>query len=128
MALSRRIIGLVSLLQRCRRARASAGTLGSTHEPTLMQTTLVLRRTMRITSASPQSYSFLDLTGPHRGPPYAQYGHSRHIMGLYEQQARRRTMPHIVTPDLARSSSKVLSKPMEGFTDLRCRLHPKNTS
>ena len=115
MPLSRRIIGLVSLLQRCRRARASAGTLGSTHEPTLMQTTLVLRRTMRITSASPQSYSFLDLTGPHRGPPYAQYGHSRHIMGLYEQQARRRTMPHIVTPDLARSSRKVLGRAPTGF-------------
>ena len=62
MPLSRRIIGLVSLLQRCRRARVSAGVLGTTHEPTPMQTTLGLRRTMRITSASPQSYSFLDLT------------------------------------------------------------------
>ena len=31
----------MSLLQRCRRARASAGTLGNTHEPTPMQTTLV---------------------------------------------------------------------------------------
>jgi hypothetical protein len=57
MPLSRRIIGLVSLLQRCRRARASAGIFGSTHEPTLMQTTLFLRRTMRFTSASPQSES-----------------------------------------------------------------------
>jgi hypothetical protein len=69
MPVSGRIIGLVSLLQLCRRARASAGKLGSTHEPTLMQTTLVLRRTMGITSASRQSHSFLDLTGPHRAPP-----------------------------------------------------------
>ena len=98
MPLSRRIIGLVSLLQRCRRARASAGILGTTHEPTPMQATLFLRRTMRVTSASPQCYSFLDLTWPHRGPPYAQYGHSRHIMGLYDQQAERRTMCHNVTP------------------------------
>jgi hypothetical protein len=50
-----------------------------------MQTTLVSRRAMRITLPSPQSYSFLDLTRPHRGPPYAQYGHSQHIMGLYDQ-------------------------------------------
>ena len=97
-ALRRRIIGLVSLLQRCRRARASAGASDSTHEPTPMQTTLLSRRTMRITLPSPQSYSFLDLTGPHRGPPYAQYGHSRHIMGLYDPQAQRRTMCHNVTP------------------------------
>jgi hypothetical protein len=125
MPLSRRIIGLVSLLQRCRRARASAGTLGSTHEPTLMQTTLVLRRTMRITSASPQSYSFLDLTGPHRGPPYAQYGHCRHIMGLHEQQARRRTMPHNVTPDLARSWRKVTQRAQRGFHRLEKLPTPK---
>ncbi len=125
MHISRRIIGLVSLLQRCRRARASAGTLGSTHEPTLMQTTLVLRRTMRITSASPQSYSFLDLTGLHRGPPYAQYGHSRHIMGLYDQQARRRTMPHNVTPDLARSSRKVMVRALRGFHRLMMPPAPK---
>ena len=88
MPLSRRVIGLVSLPERCSRARASAGTLGSRHEPTPMQTTLVLRPTMRVTSASPHSYSFLDLTGPHRPPPYGQYGHARHIMGLYDQQAR----------------------------------------
>jgi hypothetical protein len=86
--LNRRIIGLVSLLQRCRRARASADTLGSRHEPTPMQTTLVLRRTMRVTSPSTHSHSFLDLTGPDRRPSYAQYGHSRHIMGLCPQQAR----------------------------------------
>ena len=125
MPLSRRIIGLVSLLQRCRRARASAGTLGSTHEPTLMQTALFLRRTMRITSASPQSYSFLDLTGPHRGPPYAQYGHSRHIMGLYDQQARRRTMPHNVTPDLARSSRRVQTRVPRGSHRLEMLPAPK---
>ena len=126
MPLSRRIIGLVSLLQRCRRARASAGTLDGTHEPTPMQTTLVLRRTMRITSASPQSYSFLDLTGPHRGPPYAQYGHSRHIMGLYDQQARRRTMLHNVTPDLAKSSGKVRTRVHGGFDRLEMLPTPKN--
>ena len=50
-----------------------------------MQTTLVLRRAMRITLPSPQCYSFLDLTRPHGGPPYGQYGHSQHIMGLYDQ-------------------------------------------
>ena len=59
---NRRIIGLVSLLQRCRQARASAGTLGSRREPTPMQTTLVLRRAMRVTSPCTHSYSFPDLT------------------------------------------------------------------
>ena len=65
---------------------------------------MVLRRTKRVSSASPQSYSFLDLTGPHNGPPYAQFGHGRHIMGLYDRLARRRTMLHNVTQDLAKSS------------------------
>jgi len=116
----------VSLLQRCRRARASAGTLDGTHKPTPMQTTLVLRRTMRITSASPHSYSFLDLTGPHRGPPYAQYGHGRHIMGLYDQHARRRTMLHYVTPDLAQSSREISSRANKGFHHLEMLLTPKN--
>jgi hypothetical protein len=72
-----------------------------------MQTTLVLRRTMSVASASPHSYSFLDLTGPHRAPPYGQYGHARHIMGLYDQQARRRTILHYATPDLAKSSREI---------------------
>jgi len=58
------LIGLVSLPQRCGRARASAGTFGSRREPTPMRTTLVLRRTMRVTSpcTSTHSYSFPDLT------------------------------------------------------------------
>ena len=118
MPLSRRVIGLVSLPQRCRRARASAGTLGSRHEPTPMQTTLVLRRTMSVASASPHSYSFLDLTGPHRGPPYAQYGHGRHIMGIYNQHARRRTMLHYVTPDSAQSSGEISRRANKGFHHL----------
>jgi len=126
MPLSRRIIGLVSLPQRCSRAHASAGTLGSRHEPTPMQTTLVLRRTVRVTSASPHSYSFLDLTGPHRGPPYAQYGHGRHIMGLYDQHARRRTMLHYVTPDLAKSSGETSYRANKGFHHLKMLLTPKN--
>jgi hypothetical protein len=91
-----------------------------------MQTTLVSRRAMRITSPSPQSYSFLDLTGPHRGPPYAQYGHSRHIMGLYDQQAQRRTMCHNVTPDLAKSSRKVRARVHEGFHHLKMLRTSKN--
>ena len=104
MPLGRRIIGLVSLLQRGRRARTSADILGSRLEPIPIQTAMVLRRTKRVSSASPQSYSFLDLTGPHNGPPYAQFGHGRHIMGLYDRLARRRTMLHNVTQDLAKSS------------------------
>ena len=125
---SRRVIGLASLPQRCSRARASAGTLGSRHEPTPMQTTLVLRPTMRVTSASPpsHSYSFLDLTGPHRGPPYAQYGHGRHIMGLYDQHARRRTMLHYVTPGLAQSSREISNRANKGFHHLEMLLTPKN--
>jgi len=91
-----------------------------------MQTTLVSRRAMRITLPSPQSYSFLDLTGPHRGPPYAQYGHSRHIMGQYDQQAQRRTTCHNVTPDLAKSSRKVRARVHEGFQHLRMLPTSKN--
>ena len=115
--LSRRIVGLVSLPQRCRRAGASADTLGSRHEPTPMQTTLVLRRTMRVPSASPHSCSFLDRTGPHwhRAPPYGQYGHGRHIMGPYDQQARRRTILHYATPDLAKSSREISNRVYKGF-------------
>ena len=60
MPINRRVIGLVSLLQRCRRTQASASTLVSRREPTPMQTTLVLHRTMRVQVASPcpHSYSF----------------------------------------------------------------------
>ena len=82
-----------------------------------MQTTLVLRRTMRVTSASPHSYGFLpvDLTGTHRAPPYGQYGHGRHIMCLYDQQARRRTILHYATPDLAKSSRETSNRVYKGF-------------
>ena len=80
-----------------------------------MQTTLVLRRTMRVPSASPHSCSFLDRTGPHRAPPYGQYGHGRHIMGLYDQQARRRTILHYATPDLAKSSREISNRVYKGF-------------
>jgi hypothetical protein len=126
MPLSRRIIGLVSLLQRCRRARASAGTLDITHGTDSDANHAGFASHDEDYIGLPQSYSFLDLTGAHRGPPYAQYGHSRHIMGLYEQQARRRTMPHNVTPDLARSSRKVSDEsPTRVSPSLGCCLHQK---
>ena len=115
----------MSLPQRCRRARASADTLGSRREPTPMQTTLVLRRTMRVPSASPHSCSFLDRTGPHRAPPYGQYGHGRHIMGPYDQQARRRTILHYATPDLAKSSREICNRVYKGFHRLSMLPTPK---
>ena len=100
---NRRIIGLVRLLQRCRRARVSPDTSAGMPKPTPMQTMLASRRTMRVTSPSTQSYSFPDMTGPDRHSPYPQYGHSRHILSLYCQRARRRTMLHNMTLDLAKS-------------------------
>ena len=91
-----------------------------------MQTTLVLRRTMSVASASPHSYSFLDRTGPHRAPLYGQYGHGRHIMGLYDQQARRRTILHYATPDLAKSSREISNCVHEGVHHLEMLPTPKN--
>ena len=47
-------------------------------------------------------------------------------MGLYDQQARRRTMLHNVTPDLAESSRKVGTRDHVGFRRLEMLPTPKN--
>ena len=127
MHLHRRIIGLVSLPQRWRRARASAGTLGSRREPTPVQTTLVLRRTMTVASPCTHSYSFPDPTRPDRRPPYAQYGHSRHTLPLYCQQARRWTMRHNGTLDLAKSLRLLALTVKRGVRHLEMLAAPKTT-
>ena len=127
MPINRRIIGLVSLPQRCGRARASAGTFGSRREPTPMRTTLVLRRTMRVTSPCTHSDSFPDLTCADRRPTYAQYGHSRHRLPLYCQQARRWTILHNGTLDLAKSLRLLALTVKRGVRHLEMLAAPKTT-